>query len=269
VLIEVFGASAVEQMIPVGEERLEAGGETLEAGDERLEVGDQTSDPNAVITPAAESRISTLRVQSPISNYRVRGYAALPSLDHGNRTKIIVFVNGRPVQDAKLSYAVVQAYHTLLMTGRYPIAVIMLQAPTEDVDVNVHPAKAEVRFRDADVAFSAIMRAVRKALLAHLPVPEPPSVFVDWRGEIGDSGLETGTVAALGASSDHTTDLRQATGQQTQLSGAESWERVGIARNVAPASSGPVIGDLQSTLTNSPATRAPQLPALNASCSKR
>jgi len=56
----------------------------------------------------------------------VFGYAGLPPLDHANRSKITLFVNGRPVQDARLSHAIVQAYHTLLMTGRYPVAVILV-----------------------------------------------------------------------------------------------------------------------------------------------
>ena len=57
------------------------------------------------------------------------------------------------MQDIRLSAAVVQAYHTMLMVGRYPIAVVMLTLPAEDVDVNVHPTKAEVRFRYPDAAF--------------------------------------------------------------------------------------------------------------------
>ena len=59
----------------------------------------------------------------------------------------------------------------MLMVGRYPIAVILLTLPPEDVDVNVHPTKAEVRFRYPDAAFSAVERAVRKTLLEQAPVP--------------------------------------------------------------------------------------------------
>ena len=90
----------------------------------------------------------------PEASIEVSGYASLPTLDHNNRSKIQLFVNGRPIQDVKLSYAVIQAYHTLLMVGRYPIAVVMIRMPVEDVDVNAHPAKAEVRFREPEAVFS-------------------------------------------------------------------------------------------------------------------
>jgi DNA mismatch repair protein MutL len=64
-----------------------------------------------------------------------------------------------------------QAYHTLLMVGRYPLTALFLEMAPEDVDVNVHPTKAEVRFRSQDKIFSFVQRSVRKALLAYTPVP--------------------------------------------------------------------------------------------------
>jgi DNA mismatch repair protein MutL len=93
------------------------------------------------------------------------GYTSVPSLHRADRNHITLFVNGRWIQDTRLSYAVTQAYHTFLMTGRYPVSVLMIQMPTYDVDVNVHPTKAEVRFRDTDKVFSAIQRAVRRAVV--------------------------------------------------------------------------------------------------------
>jgi DNA mismatch repair protein MutL len=70
-----------------------------------------------------------------------------------------------------LSAALTRAYHTYLMTGRYPLAVLFLQLPAEMVDVNVHPTKAEVRFRQQDQVFTGLQSAVRRALLAHNPAP--------------------------------------------------------------------------------------------------
>jgi len=103
---------------------------------------------------------------------KVHGFISPPALNRSNRRDITLFVNGRWVQDIRLSTAVLQAYHTMLMVGRYPLAVIFIEVPPEDVDVNVHPAKAEVRFRTADKAFSAVERTVRRALVAQAPVPE-------------------------------------------------------------------------------------------------
>lgn len=102
----------------------------------------------------------------------VTGFTSPISLTRSNRREIIFFINGRPVQDIALTTSLVQAYHTLLMVGRYPMAVLFLELPPERVDVNVHPTKAEVRFRDRDQVFRGVGRSVRRALLAHTPVPE-------------------------------------------------------------------------------------------------
>lgn len=100
----------------------------------------------------------------------VEGYISPPSLTRSNRREITLFVNGRWIQDVSLSSAVVQAYHTLLMVGRYPLAVLFLEVPPEQVDVNVHPAKAEVRFAEPRLVFSTVQRAVRATLLRQTPV---------------------------------------------------------------------------------------------------
>jgi DNA mismatch repair protein MutL len=102
---------------------------------------------------------------------RVGGYISPVALTRSNRKEITFFVNGRWVQDSSLAAALLQAYHTLLMVGRYPLAAMFVELPSEEVDVNVHPAKAEVRFRSPDRVFSGVQRAVRRALLAYSPVP--------------------------------------------------------------------------------------------------
>lgn len=102
---------------------------------------------------------------------QVLGFTSPTSLTRSNRRELMFFVNGRPVKDAALSAAVIKAYHTLLMVNRYPITVLFLKMPPEMVDVNVHPTKAEVRFREPAKIFSSVQSAVRRALLAHSPVP--------------------------------------------------------------------------------------------------
>jgi DNA mismatch repair protein MutL len=103
---------------------------------------------------------------------QIRGFISPLSLTRSNRRGITFFINGRWVQDTTLTTALVQAFHNMLMVGRYPVAIIFLQLPPEMVDVNVHPAKSEVRFRERDKLFSGVQRAIRRALLAHMPVPE-------------------------------------------------------------------------------------------------
>jgi DNA mismatch repair protein MutL len=103
--------------------------------------------------------------QDEPAQIRVYGYTSAPHMHRADRSRIMLFVNGRWVQDTSLSYAVVQAYHTFLMTGRYPAAVLMISVPPEEVDVNVHPTKAEVRFQNPNAIFSVVQRAVRRAII--------------------------------------------------------------------------------------------------------
>jgi DNA mismatch repair protein MutL len=131
-----------------------------------------------------------LQVIAEDDNLRVDGFISPTSLTRSNRREIIFFINGRPVKDAALSAALMKGYHTLLMVGRYPRAVIFLQMPPELVDVNVHPTKAEVRFRDRDHVFVGLQGAVRRALLAHTPVPE---VNGQLRWTPANTGRETDT----------------------------------------------------------------------------
>ena len=78
----------------------------------------------------------------------VSGFVSPPGLTRSNRREMLFYVNGRPVADPALSAAVMNAYHTLVMKGRYPISILFLELPADKVDVNVHPTKAEVRFEE-------------------------------------------------------------------------------------------------------------------------
>lgn len=100
----------------------------------------------------------------------IEGFISPISLTRSNRREITLFVNGRPVQDVALSSAVVQAYHTLLMVGRYPMAILFITLPAEAVDVNVHPTKAEVRFQDPNKMYATLRQATRRSLLAYSPI---------------------------------------------------------------------------------------------------
>jgi len=95
----------------------------------------------------------------------VTGYVSLPPLSRASRDRIVLFVNGRAIQDSALSHAITQAYEGLLKAGAFPFAVLLLSVPPDFVDVNVHPTKAEVRFRDSQLVFVSAQRAVREALL--------------------------------------------------------------------------------------------------------
>lgn len=111
-------------------------------------------------------------VMAQYDDLKITGFISPISLTRSNRREITFFVNGRPVQDPSLSTALIQAYHNLIMVGRFPMAILFIELPPDQVDVNVHPAKAEVRFRHRDELFSGVQRAIRRALLAYTPVPQ-------------------------------------------------------------------------------------------------
>lgn len=95
---------------------------------------------------------------------RVHGYVADPACERGNAKMQYLFVNGRWIRDRTIGHAVQEAYRGLIMTGRYPVWFLFIDLPRDAVDVNVHPTKAEVRFRDGQAVFHLVMSAVRERL---------------------------------------------------------------------------------------------------------
>jgi DNA mismatch repair protein MutL len=105
-------------------------------------------------------------VDSESEGHRLLGYAADPSQSRSNSRTQYIFVNGRFIRDRSLSHALSEAYRSLLMVGRYPVAFLFLEVPAEEVDVNVHPTKIEVRFRDPQRHFRQLLSALRQKFLA-------------------------------------------------------------------------------------------------------
>ena len=105
------------------------------------------------------------------TGHRVYGFCSPVGITRSNRRNIHFFVNGRLVKDVGLTSALVNAYHSYLMVGRYPIATVFIEVPPDEVDINIHPAKAEVRFADSRGVIGRMVRAVRMALLASSPAP--------------------------------------------------------------------------------------------------
>ena len=107
---------------------------------------------------------NALHINAEREEIKLTGYAGLPTYNRGNAQHQYLFVNGRPVKDKLLNGAVRGAYMDFLARNRHPVLALFLQVPAEMVDVNVHPAKAEVRFRESGVVRGLIVGALRHAL---------------------------------------------------------------------------------------------------------
>jgi DNA mismatch repair protein MutL len=117
----------------------------------------------------AEVAEALLEVHEADEEMRISGWISPPGMDRPDRQEMAFFVNGRWVQDRMLPAAVLQAYHTLLPAGRFPWSFLWIDLPLDAVDVNVHPAKIEVRFRDPDRVFRLVQRAAHRALRQTAP----------------------------------------------------------------------------------------------------
>ncbi len=113
-----------------------------------------------------ETANSMLRLSHAREGISVSGFVGLPAIARGNRARQTVLMNGRFIQNRTVTAALDEAFKTLLMTRQFAFAVLVLDIPPMRVDVNVHPAKLEVRFSEEGAVFSAVHGAVRNALMA-------------------------------------------------------------------------------------------------------
>jgi len=127
----------------------------LEAARNMLEIGGRVG-------------VSEAQVSSPL----VTGMVSSPSVSRSNRSHLSFFINRRWVSSRLLAWAVEEAYHGLLMQGKHPLAIINISILPVEVDVNVHPTKTEVKFRNEHLVFAAVQKAVRQALVELMPVPK-------------------------------------------------------------------------------------------------
>src|SRR5216117_1254132 len=98
------------------------------------------------------------------SKIRISGFIGQAGLSRQTRTQQLVFVNGRAIESSVITAAVREGYHTALMKGQYPVTFLFLELDPAAVDVNVHPAKREVRFRDPNGVREAIVRCIQQTL---------------------------------------------------------------------------------------------------------
>jgi len=127
-----------------------------------------------------KSANDTWQGNDPASVPVATGMTGSPALNRANRDYLSFFVNRRSTKSRLLAWAVEEAYRGLLMQGRHPVAIINIRIPPGEVDVNIHPTKAEVKFRNEQAVFRAVQRAVRGTLVELAPVPridEPATTY--------------------------------------------------------------------------------------------
>ena len=103
---------------------------------------------------------------------RLHGFVSKPEIQKLNRNSIFVFVNGRLIRDRLVQHALTEAYRNIIPPTVYPVVLLFLEMPSEEVDVNVHPSKTEVRFRQQSVMHDFVRDSVRSALMKARPVPQ-------------------------------------------------------------------------------------------------
>ena len=164
---------------------------------------------------------NALRIDATRDGLGLRGYASLPTASRGASVAQFLFVNGRPVRDKLLYGALRAGYMDVLARDRHPAAALFLDCPPERVDVNVHPAKAEVRFRDPDLVRGLIVSALRHALAG----AGPQSATTMRDGTLAAFPPETGAPPRV---------YQMDRPSQTSLSRARDWQAPHLAEAPAP-----------------------------------
>ncbi|WP_264330470.1 DNA mismatch repair endonuclease MutL [Wolbachia endosymbiont (group B) of Erebia ligea] len=140
-------------------------GFTLTSGNKKLlKYVKQTSLFNRLCEIEEEFQSNSLEVKEEEEGIKLKGHICKPNVNRGNSTQIYTFVNGRPIKDNLLVGAIRYAYQDFIPSGRYPFAVLHLEIPYDQVDVNVHPNKSEVRFQNKRLIYEIVRRGIIKTL---------------------------------------------------------------------------------------------------------
>ncbi len=111
--------------------------------------------------------------QAPVpGDIRLHGFISKPELQKLNRNSIYVFVNGRLIRDRMVQHAIIEGYRNILPPTVFPVVLLFIELPNEEVDANVHPSKTEVRFRQHTLVHDFVRESVRAALMKARPVPQ-------------------------------------------------------------------------------------------------
>jgi len=165
---QVFGREILDQLIPLAAmQPLERVGLPQPPPWRRVvDTGVQES--------AVEGEASRAGAAAPhdFGEVRLHGFVSKPEIQKLNRNSIFIFVNGRLIRDRLIQHAIIEAYRNILAPTVFPVVLLFIEMPTAEVDVNVHPSKTEVRFRQQTVVHDFVRESVRAALMKARPVPQ-------------------------------------------------------------------------------------------------
>jgi DNA mismatch repair protein MutL len=170
---QVFGKEVLDQLIPVAAlQPLERIGlpqpppwrrKESEAAKPPVQTNEETG---------GEQPDEETAVAPSFGELRMHGFVSKPEIQKLNRNSIYVFVNGRLIRDRLIQHAITEAYRNILPPTVYPVVLLFLDLPSGEVDVNVHPSKTEVRFRQQSVMHDFVRDSIRAALMKARPVPQ-------------------------------------------------------------------------------------------------
>ena len=168
-LFQVFGADMLDQLVELG---------TIET---KLVLPAPTSVLPGFTPEHSPPADSDRERQSTVKTLRLSGFVSRPQVQKANRNSIFIFVNRRLIRDRVLLRALSEAYRNLIPPAAFPLALLFLEVPFDEVDVNVHPAKIEVRFRHHGFVHDFVRDSVRRRLtetrpVSTFPVSSPPAL---------------------------------------------------------------------------------------------
>ncbi|MGB7761777.1 MAG: DNA mismatch repair endonuclease MutL, partial [Bryobacteraceae bacterium] len=151
---QVFGARTLEDLVEIGDREKD------------LFVAPESAPPTQAI-----SEYRAEPDEPPTRRFRLNGFFSRPQVQKANRNSVFIFVNGRLIRDRLLLHALSSAYHNLMPAAAYPFALLFLECDAEEVDVNVHPSKTEVRFRHGSFVHDFVRDTIRDRLMESRPAP--------------------------------------------------------------------------------------------------
>ena len=197
-----------------------------------------------------------------VRRFRLRGFVSGPQVQKLNRNSIFLFVNGRLIRDRLLLHAISSAYHNLMPPACWPFALLFLDCETEEVDVNVHPSKTEVRFRHSSVVHDLVRDTIRERLIASRPASRIPSAspaqpvaglpYSEFSQNLENVAFQTPITGAAQSASDPASlnsadlpefHLRRPSPPEPRFDFTEADEVVAAPKLAVPDTHGPVFGD--------------------------